>query len=335
MLLVRRYRWASVGQLTGGTLVLDVEHSDCNVNGVADECDLDCGAVGGLCDVSGCGGSIDCDTNGVPDDCEPDCQPNGVVDACDIANGTSNDCNSNDIPDECELHLLAAPMPEPAPVEKVRYVSLLPTNPEVQTALRLRFMDLPGSYDIWNGKAMWVTQPRRVTEQSGSVADLPSPGFTVAGLSCQPDCRDWGSLGVIDVFGEGIVPGGQYWVQSIVCGCDTFDSSNYSDPLWLYTSTYGDLVDQFDGGDCSWTAPNGIVSVPLDTVAAVEKFRDLPCAPRKVRADLVGVPPHRWCVDQKITVVDYVDTVDAFRGLAYPFSPSDPDPCHAIPCTSP
>jgi hypothetical protein len=31
-----------------------------------------------------------------------DCQPNGVIDVCDIANGTSEDANANGIPDECE-----------------------------------------------------------------------------------------------------------------------------------------------------------------------------------------------------------------------------------------
>jgi len=31
-----------------------------------------------------------------------DCQPNGVLDICDIADGTSQDDNGNGIPDECE-----------------------------------------------------------------------------------------------------------------------------------------------------------------------------------------------------------------------------------------
>jgi len=31
-----------------------------------------------------------------------DCQPNGVLDICDIADGTSQDENGNGIPDECE-----------------------------------------------------------------------------------------------------------------------------------------------------------------------------------------------------------------------------------------
>lgn len=33
----------------------------------------------------------------------PDCNGNGIADATDIANGTSEDCNGNGVPDECEL----------------------------------------------------------------------------------------------------------------------------------------------------------------------------------------------------------------------------------------
>jgi hypothetical protein len=54
----------------------------------------------------------DCDANGVPDECETtpdpgsgnpnDCNGNGVPDACDINDGTSADDNVNLIPDECE-----------------------------------------------------------------------------------------------------------------------------------------------------------------------------------------------------------------------------------------
>ncbi len=75
---------------------------DCNRNGISDECDVDCGEPGGLCDVPGCGTSVDCNENDIPDECEPDCNNNGVADECDIRDGTSEDCNDNGIPDECE-----------------------------------------------------------------------------------------------------------------------------------------------------------------------------------------------------------------------------------------
>ena len=66
--------------------------SDCNDNGVIDECDISSGA------------SFDTNHNGIPDECESydDCNGNGVDDLYDVASGVSYDCNSNSVPDECE-----------------------------------------------------------------------------------------------------------------------------------------------------------------------------------------------------------------------------------------
>jgi hypothetical protein len=51
--------------------------------------------------------ATDCDGNGVPDECDlangaPDCNANGVLDSCDLANGAV-DCNGNLIPDSCDI----------------------------------------------------------------------------------------------------------------------------------------------------------------------------------------------------------------------------------------
>lgn len=51
----------------------------------------------------------DCNNNGVIDGCDladgtsVDCNGNHMPDECDIDNGTSTDCNKNDIPDECDI----------------------------------------------------------------------------------------------------------------------------------------------------------------------------------------------------------------------------------------
>ena len=66
---------------------------DCNDNGIPDTCDLDCGPVGGVCRVTGCGGATDCNNNLVPDDCEnPDPTTRG---ACCIDNQGVPACASN------------------------------------------------------------------------------------------------------------------------------------------------------------------------------------------------------------------------------------------------
>lgn len=80
--------------------------TDCNANGIPDNCDADSGGadcnLNGIpdsCDIAN--GAADCNTNGVPDACEPDCDSDGVPNACEIASGAS-DCDANDIPDSCQ-----------------------------------------------------------------------------------------------------------------------------------------------------------------------------------------------------------------------------------------
>ncbi|MCX7963895.1 MAG: hypothetical protein N2644_05385 [Candidatus Sumerlaea chitinivorans] len=94
----------SLNYLTTETL------SDCNSNGVLDECETDCNGNGvpDDCDLSS-GTSEDCNSNGVPDECDiqsgtsEDCNTNNIPDECDLANGTSQDCNLNSVPDECDI----------------------------------------------------------------------------------------------------------------------------------------------------------------------------------------------------------------------------------------
>ena len=66
----------------------------------------DCNANGVLdeCDIED-GTSNDINANRVPDECEPDCNANGAPDDFDIAQGLSEDCNTNGVPDECETNL--------------------------------------------------------------------------------------------------------------------------------------------------------------------------------------------------------------------------------------
>ena len=84
--------------------------SDCNSNGVPDSCDVDnetsadCNKnmIPDECDLAS-GFESDCDANEVPDSCDTDCDMNGVPDTCDISEGAHPDCNGNDIPDVCDI----------------------------------------------------------------------------------------------------------------------------------------------------------------------------------------------------------------------------------------
>ena len=64
---------------------------------------FDCNENGVLdgCEIAD-GTVEDSDGSGVPDECE-DCNANGVLDSLDIADGTSLDCNADLVPDECQI----------------------------------------------------------------------------------------------------------------------------------------------------------------------------------------------------------------------------------------
>lgn len=73
-----------IGPTAGGT-------TDCNENGILDECEIDAGLT------------EDCNGNAIPDDCEVDCNENGIPDDCETMSGATEDCNNNTIPDSCEI----------------------------------------------------------------------------------------------------------------------------------------------------------------------------------------------------------------------------------------
>lgn len=97
------FKPGALSAVTADTIGPQHPPPDCDGNGVADACELDCGIAGGECDLPGCGQSTDMDGNSIPDECDPDCNTNGLPDGFDINGGMSLDCNSNTIPDECEV----------------------------------------------------------------------------------------------------------------------------------------------------------------------------------------------------------------------------------------
>ena len=60
---------------------------------------------------------VDCNNNGVPDATDiangtsQDCNGNGIPDSCDIGSGFAKDCNGNGVPDSCDLLAHGSPAP--------------------------------------------------------------------------------------------------------------------------------------------------------------------------------------------------------------------------------
>jgi hypothetical protein len=121
-------------------------------------------------------------------------------------------------------------------------------------------------------------------------------------------------VGVLHVTDNEIVPKGVYDVQAIDCTADPSNEANYSTPLARNTSKWGDIV-----GGANNQPPNGVVNFN-DISSVVDKFKNLPGAPIKSRADVAPDVP-----DKIVDFVDIPSVVDAFRGLPYPYG--GPDEC--------
>jgi hypothetical protein len=198
-------------------------------------------------------------------------------------------------------------------------------------ALEVKLHELPAPFDLFDGASMWVGEPTEYCENAGQANPGfgecgPAPGlsdesFFAASLQCEPYFSEWSEAGTIHVFHELIVPSGSYEVRVMQETCDPTVAWHMSDGMNVLTSRWGDTV-----SDCATTPcgpPDGSVNVTTDVTAILDKFKNLPGAPRKARCDLEPVEP-----DQLINITDVTYALDAFLGLDYPFTPgSTPPPC--------
>jgi hypothetical protein len=297
--------WAATFNGEQDVYFLRIE-GDCNNNGVPDATDIDEGT------------SDDCNENGVPDECESpeDCNENGVQDICDVADGTSEDVNGNGIPDECECTTETVLPPATAGALKNRYLSVIGSNPGLQTAVRVTPTSALAGFEIIEGKHFWLSVPRDVSEVPSANDDTP-PVFTGANLQCTPHYMDWSTVGLVQVFDDEIIPATTYEIQTVIDGCSIDFEPNFSDALVLQTTpVWGDVVGDFSGSE--WTAPDGVTDF-LDIASIVESFKGEPASPVKARSDIAEEGP-----DAIIDFLDISACVEAFKGESYPFAiPTD------------
>ena len=213
----------------------------------------------------------------------------------------------------------AAPQTETPVSGKSRFVSFAGGNPGLQTAVRVRFANLPPPHDVLAGATMWVGEPIEISEHGGSVEIVPGFGtMFVAPLQCDPFYTDWGAYGTVHVYDERIVPGGSYTVQEIDVSCDLAINIGFSGGLQVLTGVWGDLVGAFDAGAGAWTEPDGRVDVASDVVAQLDGFAGAAAGVGKARLDVEPAIP-----DFLINITDVVSVLDAFEGNVYPFPPVD------------
>lgn len=144
----------------------------------------------------------------------------------------------------------------------------------------------------------------------------PPPTFWAATLECStPHFDDWTQYGVVHAYDAGIIPGAIYEIQAISDGCNLGDELAYSDPVQIVMSSFGDVV-----GDCGiqpCSPPQGVIDF-IDITAAVDKFRNLPTAVQKARADVINNNTATPVPDRKVDFVDISSVAEAFRGSPPP-----------------
>jgi hypothetical protein len=197
----------------------------------------------------------------------------------------------------------------------------------MQTALRVTLTSLPGQFSEYEGMQRWVGEPFELCENSGQRTPPPGgcgpawiggPAITMQSANLQPTrcCHDFGAVGELHVTDCEIVPGAAYTIEAIACSADPANEINYSEPLLMNTSSWGNICGSYEVANDRWGAPDTSVDIVYDVTACVDKFKNLFGAPLKSRADIDPNVP-----DGKINITsDVTRIIDAFGGDPYPFA---------------
>ncbi len=237
----------------------------------------------------------------------------GTSGECALDPNVWPDTDGDGVPDQCCV--ASAPLLPAGAMAMNRYLSFQSSVDDAH-AIRITPTELPERFEHLVGQSFWVGPVRDVSELSGRT-DSISRTFRAATLQCDPSYGNWKALGSVYVSHEMIIPDGIYEVQAVKAGCGQATELNFSEPLTLHTSAWGDVAGRFE--NATWTSPNRRVDVLVDVVAVLEKFSNAPGAPAKARTDLYPATP-----DRQITILDVMMAIEAFRGMPYPFSPPEP-----------
>jgi len=183
---------------------------------------------------------------------------------------------------------------------KSRYLSLVPSNPAVATALQVTVESCPQFPGIVGD--VWYAGPEQ------PLANPPHPGLRGAPLQCTttPHTQIW-TAGSLYLWGSALVPGSTYSIRQ----CNT--SGECSCPLFVATAKWGDVVTPFGGG----AQPNF-----ADINATVLGFQGSATAPEVPRTDQrgPGVPGTANTPDDVANFMDINADVAAFQGSLYPYT---------------
>lgn len=180
-----------------------------------------------------------------------------------------------------------------------------------------------------NGCVRWVG-PVVTAFQSQDNPGLGS--YQAARLQCTPYYYDWSANGLIHVLGAEVIPSSSYQVYSVAASCAGTEPTclNISPPLSLTTTRWGDLTTPFN-------PPSPTVQPDsLDIVGVLNRYKSQSGSPLHASA---AIQPNTVDPNVDVSPLDVVATVDAYKGVAYPYTGPCACPstvtCNATPCTTP
>ena len=164
----------------------------------------------------------------------------------------------------------------------------------------------PLDFSEFEGQIRWVGPVGSCQE-----TELPPSVFRCASLQCDPYFDDFGSLGLIHVRGDVVLPSSTYSLETLpfTCEGDEENCATVSAARVIRTTRWGDVMAPFQAPfPASLTQPD--IS---DIAAVVDKFRQV-VAPIVARTDLQPRDPNAV-----VNIADVASAADAFTGHAYPY----------------
>ena len=308
---------------------------DCNENGVPDECDILLGT------------SQDANQNGIPDECEcpaPDAPEAPPSEGLLAGEGYAKNRYISFVPaNPGQMTAIRVTLTEfvnddpEGPIGSQWWVGNPQKFCENSGVIKPPCPEVPGLPDTFMGAALQCSPYYKDYVNWRGVCEQ---GECVGGLKDDEPCdTNEDCLGVLHVYGQATVPSDwegacapagslvptTYEIQVVEEGCYVEVESNFSVPLEVTMSHWGDIVGDVHIPE-GWTQPDGCISILNDVTAALDKFRnigppDLPYpAVIMVRADLDLETPN-----QLIDISDATCVMDAFRGFPYRYG--EPQAC--------
>ena len=230
----------------------------------------------------------------------------GVTYYIQFSSWSTADRGSYTIELDCDCVVPESILPETVPLVKNRYLSFDPSainSINLNVALRVQLKQLDG-FGEFNNQVRWVGPPNEYQE----LVDPVSP-FIAAQLQCQPHYQNWTGIDLLHVYGDAIVPGSDYELQTIFEFCNINNELGYSNALTVSTGTWGDIIAPFEG--------EGVAQPNIaDVLSLVDKWLGN-LEPLKTRSQLQPNIPNP---SQRVSIADILKGVDAWLGTPYPFA---------------